>query len=382
MTISTSPDMIQPPFYAVDAHIPLLNAAIRIPPPGEADDSALDSDYPIPSSVTTGAHQHIFPGSDTVVDSNGRKSSISRSRLASFPPPSLSASKPQDGSSSSTGKDKEASTKSALPSSFTGTLSGGVTDILLSSILPSSIPKAAPSSSQPTSRTKQVRPLTSQREPLSLPAMTNNFRRFVARCGIVFWLQDRVEETLFWKKPVWTWAWFLVWGFISFYPRLLLLVPSAVIVLVILNQYEKSHPSVSNQAIYSGIPGQTGAWGNPTSNPYGSSATSSNYQPPSSSPTTSTSRSIFSKPIAATIAATLTSNTDASVNPKNRVSGSGGEQDGHGHGHFGEEGEGKPGGHTVDPTGREIPSAPPGSADSGVDYLMNLQGIQNLMGVM
>jgi hypothetical protein len=42
--------------------------------------------------------------------------------------------------------------------------------------------------------------------------MSNNFRRFVTKVGPVFWMQDRVEEVLFWRKPVWTWGWIMVWG--------------------------------------------------------------------------------------------------------------------------------------------------------------------------
>lgn len=42
--------------------------------------------------------------------------------------------------------------------------------------------------------------LLSTRDPLSVPIMTANFRRFVSRVGPVFWLQDRVEEIILWKK--------------------------------------------------------------------------------------------------------------------------------------------------------------------------------------
>jgi hypothetical protein len=42
--------------------------------------------------------------------------------------------------------------------------------------------------------------LLSTRDPLSLPLMTANFRRFVSKVGLVFWLQDRVEEVVLWKK--------------------------------------------------------------------------------------------------------------------------------------------------------------------------------------
>lgn len=83
---------------------------------------------------------------------------------------------------------------------------------------------------------------------------------------------------------------------------------------------------------------------------------------PAAAPAT---RSIFAKPLAATIAATLTSNTQGAT------AGNDPEEDAE-----------RPHGSTVDEQGRELPAAPPGSAESGVDYYMNLQGIQNLMGVI
>ena len=42
--------------------------------------------------------------------------------------------------------------------------------------------------------------LLSTRDPLSVPIMTANFRRFVSKVGPVFWLQDRIEEIVLWKK--------------------------------------------------------------------------------------------------------------------------------------------------------------------------------------
>jgi hypothetical protein len=42
--------------------------------------------------------------------------------------------------------------------------------------------------------------LLSTRDPLSVPTTTVNFRRFISRLGPVFWLQDRIEEIVTWKK--------------------------------------------------------------------------------------------------------------------------------------------------------------------------------------
>jgi len=55
----------------------------------------------------------------------------------------------------------------------------------------------------------------STHDPLSLSTMTTNFRRFVAKVGPLFWLQDRIEEIILWKKG-WkrTTVWLAAYGFI------------------------------------------------------------------------------------------------------------------------------------------------------------------------
>ncbi len=85
---------------------------------------------------------------------------------------------------------------------------------------------------------------------------------------------------------------------------------------------------------------------------------------------TLTSRqAVLGNPIVSDIAASLAVDKDGSVNPKAKD-----ETDesilytAHG--------------STVDADGKEVPAAPPGTAESAVDYYMNLQGIQNLMGVV
>jgi len=42
--------------------------------------------------------------------------------------------------------------------------------------------------------------LLTTRDPLSIPITTVNFRRFVSKVGPIFWLQDRIEEVLTWKR--------------------------------------------------------------------------------------------------------------------------------------------------------------------------------------
>lgn len=40
----------------------------------------------------------------------------------------------------------------------------------------------------------------STKDPLSIPIMTVNFKRFTSKVGPVYWMQDRIEEILTWKK--------------------------------------------------------------------------------------------------------------------------------------------------------------------------------------
>jgi len=47
---------------------------------------------------------------------------------------------------------------------------------------------------------RNVSQLLSTRDPLSVPTTTVNFRRFASRVGPMFWLQDRIEEIVTWRK--------------------------------------------------------------------------------------------------------------------------------------------------------------------------------------
>ena len=84
--------------------------------------------------------------------------------------------------------------------------------------------------------------------------MTANFRRFVSRVGPIFWLQDRIEEIILWKKG-WkrTAVWLAAYGFfctslsplialgcsheIGYFPRMALLIPHIVLLGVMLGYY-------------------------------------------------------------------------------------------------------------------------------------------------
>ncbi len=149
----------------------------------------------------------------------------------------------------------------------------------------------------------------------------------------------------------------------AFYPRLFLVIPFVALSLILLHQYEKAHPGIA-----------PGAGGAPAS------SSSSGPAPGLAPPPRST---LLGNPATAALAATLTQNTRGSSDPAAGIGGGSG-------GAARDDGDDGPGtaaailphGSTVDIDGREVPAAPPGVAESAVDYYMNLQGIQNLMGVV
>ncbi len=89
-------------------------------------------------------------------------------------------------------------------SGFAATPMAFIPQILMGSIPTGPSTNSTDGASQPIIPQKKFQPekatLLSSRDPLSLPIMTNNFKRFVAKVGPVFWLQDRAEEILFWKR--------------------------------------------------------------------------------------------------------------------------------------------------------------------------------------
>ncbi|KAG8905234.1 hypothetical protein FRB99_000401 [Tulasnella sp. 403] len=116
-----------------------------------------------------------------------------------------------------------------------------VPSMLLSQAL-SSLPSPLPSQGQ-VRRPDGQQVLASARDPLSLPIMTANFRRFIGKCGPVFWLQDRVEEVVMWRKgTAYTGAWIAAYVFLCYYPRLMLLLPQFVLLHILFTNYRIKHP--------------------------------------------------------------------------------------------------------------------------------------------
>lgn len=77
-------------------------------------------------------------------------------------------------------------------------------------------------------------PVAQNKEPLSLPTTTKNFRGFVQKSGPIFWFQDGVEATLLWQDTSWTLMWMAIWAVVSIYPWLLLLAPSTILSFILI----------------------------------------------------------------------------------------------------------------------------------------------------
>ncbi|EGD84320.2 uncharacterized protein TERG_00602 [Trichophyton rubrum CBS 118892] len=75
---------------------------------------------------------------------------------------------------------------------------------------------------------------SSERPPFSLPTMTNNFRRFNARIGIVFRFQYNVIKLLSWRHRTQTWSLICVYSFICLDPYLLAVLPFVLVLLLIM----------------------------------------------------------------------------------------------------------------------------------------------------
>ncbi|KAI1812901.1 Pex24p-domain-containing protein [Poronia punctata] len=89
----------------------------------------------------------------------------------------------------------------------------------------------------------------------NLPTMSNNFRRFNARIGVVFVFQARVIRLLSWRQPTHTLSFLAVYTFVCLDPSLLPLLPLVVLLVsILIPSFIARHPAAefsltSEQAI-------------------------------------------------------------------------------------------------------------------------------------
>ncbi|KZP01484.1 hypothetical protein CALVIDRAFT_532247 [Calocera viscosa TUFC12733] len=160
--------------------------------------------------------------------SRGRPSSLPRPLSLSHPSPSPSSARTPGPGTPTPSKSSTFNFTQLLLAGVSGSSSG-------SGPIP---PLSSPRVKDAAGPMQAARGLMSTRQALSMGTTTVNFRRFVPRSGVVFWLQDRVEEVLMWKRG-WqvTAAWMAGYTFLCFFPRLILLLPHVALLCVLLPSY-------------------------------------------------------------------------------------------------------------------------------------------------
>lgn len=95
--------------------------------------------------------------------------------------------------------------------------------MLLSSTLPNTPSSPSTKDKEKEKDTRKGPQLLTTKEPLSIPVTTANFKRFVAKVGPIFWMLDRIEEIIWWKRG-WrvTGVWMSAYAFFCAFIRLVL----------------------------------------------------------------------------------------------------------------------------------------------------------------
>ncbi|KAI1270626.1 integral peroxisomal membrane peroxin-domain-containing protein [Xylariaceae sp. FL1019] len=87
-------------------------------------------------------------------------------------------------------------------------------------------------------------PGRTQKPNFNLPTMSNNFRRFNSRIGVVFVFQSRVLKLLSWRKPTHTLSFLAVYTFICLDPSLIPLLPLVLLLVsVLVPSFIARHPA-------------------------------------------------------------------------------------------------------------------------------------------
>ncbi|KAK3989295.1 integral peroxisomal membrane peroxin-domain-containing protein [Cladorrhinum sp. PSN332] len=119
-------------------------------------------------------------------------------------------------------------------------------DKLLEKLISQVIPSEPSSSSIPTitEDMQSLPPTFPDRPGFSIPLMSNNFRRFNARIGVVFKFQSRALRVLSWRKPTHTLSLLAVYTFVCLDPYLLFALPLAIaLVGVLVPSFIARHPA-------------------------------------------------------------------------------------------------------------------------------------------
>ncbi|GAB1313879.1 Peroxisome size and maintenance regulator [Madurella fahalii] len=92
-------------------------------------------------------------------------------------------------------------------------------------------------------------PTYTERPGFSVALMSNNFRRFNARIGVVFKFQARVFRLLSWRRPTHTLSFLAVYTFVCLDPYLLLALPLAIALFgILVPSFIARHPAPSSDS--------------------------------------------------------------------------------------------------------------------------------------
>ncbi|CAI2169167.1 11485_t:CDS:2 [Funneliformis geosporum] len=82
--------------------------------------------------------------------------------------------------------------------------------------------------------------------PLNLNTTTNNFRKFVQKCGFIFELQNAVEDIIMWKNTPNTLLSMVIFVYVCLYPQLLILLPLIGLLSILISYFQKRYPDGPN----------------------------------------------------------------------------------------------------------------------------------------
>ncbi|OCT48012.1 Integral peroxisomal membrane peroxin family protein [Cladophialophora carrionii] len=183
-------------------------------------------DEPIPVIAHSTANVN---GSSLEADGEGRRQKL-RSPLS----PSRQKSRPVQISTAEQEKDETPATPSLRTS---------IQDRLFSSLLRQVVPTDDPEEGSSATPIDSRSNLYVSRPAFSLPVMTNNFRRFNARIGIVFVFQNRLIRLFTWRTPTHTLSFLATYTFVCLDPHLLIVVPMAIALFyIMIPAFTSRHP--------------------------------------------------------------------------------------------------------------------------------------------
>lgn len=159
----------------------------------------------------------------------------------------------QPSSSSSSAAANNPDLPSSPPNYFGSSLRGGfaairekasLQDRLVEKLLQQVIPAEAAGAADPTLATDDRATAFDQRPNFHVATMSNNFRRFNARIGVVFKFQVKVVRLLSWRQPSRTMSLLAVYTFVCLDPYLISTLPLVILILgVLIPGFLARHPA-------------------------------------------------------------------------------------------------------------------------------------------